>query len=258
MRTVRRTGVVLAFVIGFLGALGQAAVGQPPANITPPLTPVPGTAGSSVSITAVSVGGRVVSATGIGDVWDSGAAARQLTVTVYLQTRANGSDLRSAVEAADRKAAGVRASVQALGISPLHIRTMAMSVSPEYGPTPSPGDEPVIRGYIVNRTLQVDTSGPPLGDAVMRAALTGGATSVSAFPSVQRMAVPGEAALAPAVGQATRQAEAAVRAAAAQLGVSLGPLQRLTVGPPHPVFVRPGEGLWRVEVTVIYALAPSH
>ena len=259
MRTVRRTGVVLVFLIGLLGAQGRA-VGQPPATVVPltPLTPVPGNTGSTVSVTAVSIAGRVVSATGIGDVRYGGAPARQFTVTVYLQARANDADLRSAVEAADQKAVTVRASVQALGISPAHIRTVSMNVSPEYGPPPAAGGGPVIRGYTVNRSLQVDVSDPDQSDAVMRAALTGGATSVSAFPSAAPMTSPGEAALGPAVGRATRQAEAAVRAAAAQLGVSLGPLQRVMVGPPHPIFARPGEGVWRVEVTVIYALAPSH
>lgn len=251
--TVRRIGVVLVVLIAFVGAQGRIAVGQPPVNLTPV---VPGTTGSSVSVTAVSIGGRVVSATGIGDVGYRGVAARPLTVTAYLQTRTNGADLRSAVQAADQKAAAVRASVEALGISPLRIRSTSTSVAPEYGPAAQPGGDQVIRGYLINRSLQVDISGPDQTEVVMRAAILGGATSVSAFPAqTVPMTPPSSAAIASAAAEATRQAEAAARAAAAGLGVSLGGLQRVMVGPPHPIFVQVGQGVWQVEVTVIYALA---
>jgi uncharacterized protein YggE len=140
-------------------------------------------------------------------------------LSVSVETRGRTSQLASQENA--RIATAVLESLQRAGIAAAQIRTIGLTLSPEYR-YPEGGGRPTVVGYAARNTLQVEIRNISRVGSVVDAALGAGATNLSG-PSFT-LANPDSArreALATAVRRAQADAEVMARAAGQKLGAVL-------------------------------------
>jgi uncharacterized protein len=155
-------------------------------------------------------------------------------LTVSVETRGRTSQLASQENA--KIAAAVLESVQRAGIAAAQIRTIGLTVNPEYR-YPEGGGRPTVVGYEARNSIQVEIRNISRVGSVVDATLAAGATNLSG-PSFT-LANPDSArrvALATAVRRAQADADVMARAA----GQKLGPVLELTSagGMEQPMFDR--------------------
>lgn len=140
-------------------------------------------------------------------------------LSVSVETRGRTSQLASQDNA--RIASAILESLQRAGISPSQIRTIGLSVNPEYR-YPEGGGRPTVVGYQARNTIEVEIRNISRVGSVVDATLAAGATNISG-PSFT-LANPDSArreALATAVRRAQADAEVMARAAGQKLGTVL-------------------------------------
>lgn len=145
-------------------------------------------------------------------------------LSVSVETRGRTSQLASQDNA--RIAAAILESLQRAGIAAAQIRTIGLTVNPEYR-YPEGGGRPTVVGYQARNSIEVEIRNISRVGSVVDATLAAGATNLSG-PSFT-LANPDSArreALATAVSRA--QADAAVMARAA--GQKLGPVLEMSSG----------------------------
>lgn len=153
-------------------------------------------------------------------------------IQISVQSRASTAAAAAAENA--KKQAAVIASIRALGIADEQISTANYSVSPEQ--KYEANHPPVITGYVVTNTVNVEVRKISSVGPVIDAALSHGANLISGlsfFSSNTESAR--RAAIALAVSSARADAEAAAKAA----GGSLGALMELAIGSYSPPIPRP-------------------
>lgn len=145
-------------------------------------------------------------------------------LSVSIETRGRTSQLASQDNA--KIATAVLESLQRAGIAAAQIRTMGLTVNPEYR-YPEGGGRPTVVGYQARNSIEVEIRNLTRVGSVVDATLAAGATNISG-PSFT-LANPDSArreALATAVRRALADAESMARAA----GQRLGPVLELTSG----------------------------
>jgi uncharacterized protein YggE len=148
-----------------------------------------------------------------------GVAPDRAHLTVSVETRGRTSQLASQENA--RLAAAVLESLQRVGIAAAQIRTIGLTVNPEYR-YPEGGGRPTVVGYQARNSMEVEIRNITRVGSVVDATLAAGATNLSG-PSFT-LANPDSArreALATAVRRAQADAEVMARAAGQKLGVVL-------------------------------------
>lgn len=145
-------------------------------------------------------------------------------LSVSIETRGRTSQLASQDNA--KIATAVLESLQRAGIAAAQIRTIGLTVNPEYR-YPEGGGRPTVVGYQARNSIEVEIRNISRVGSVVDATLAAGATNLSG-PSFT-LANPDSArreALATAVRRAQADAEVMARAA----GQKLGPVLELTSG----------------------------
>lgn len=140
-------------------------------------------------------------------------------LNVSVETRGRTSQLASQENA--RVAAAILESLRRTGVAAAQIRTIGLTVSPEYR-YPEGGGRPTVVGYQARNSVQVEILDISKVGAVVDATLTAGATNLSG-PTFT-LANPDSArreALATAVRRAQADAEVMARAAGQKLGTVL-------------------------------------
>lgn len=140
-------------------------------------------------------------------------------LSVSVETRGRTSQLASQDNA--RIAAAILESLQRAGIAAAQIRTIGLTVNPEYR-YPEGGGRPTVVGYQARNSVEVEIRNLSRVGSVVDAALAAGATNISG-PSFT-LANPDSArreALATAVRRAQADAEVMARAAGQRLGTVL-------------------------------------
>jgi len=140
-------------------------------------------------------------------------------LSVSVETRGRTSQLASQDNA--RIAAAILESLQRAGIAAAQIRTIGLTVNPEYR-YPEGGGRPTVVGYQARNSIEVEIRNLSRVGSVVDATLAAGATNISG-PSFT-LANPDSArreALATAVRRAQADAEVMARAAGQKLGTVL-------------------------------------
>lgn len=190
------------------------------------------------------------------------------TIQISVHTRASTAAAAAAENAIKQRA--VFDALRALGIPNDQLSTLNYNVYPEQ--RYEPNREPVIIGYNVTNTLQVEVRKLSLVAPVIDAALSKGANMIT---SLQFYASNTEEARRTAIGSAVQKARADAQAAARAGGGTIGSLIEINVGayyspPPRPMVmardmaasapetpINPGEQTVSVDVNTRWSFIPA-
>jgi len=281
----RKTGLAVLTAAALFGA-GQAVLN--PSHVGAQ-TPTPISATPIPSGVPAAGGPATLSATGIGQVPGDAVVSTGGALNMSIEERSKGTDVQGAVKVVQERIAKVRAALIAAGVPSSAIVVQGFNVGPSYGyayppmlavdpaatggaaggsagaPTPSiapmrPLPPPIPTEYQVNAQLMVDANSPEQLATAMRVAIENGATNVNSYTKggPGNPTPPDAAKLAPAIKQATEQANAMAKASAQAAGVTLGDISSIAVLTPTPSYGG-GPGpvptvAWQVQVRVTYAL----
>ena len=247
-------------------AIGAAAAVTACSGAAASRTSAPGAV--SATLTAATVpASRTITATGQGR---ARGTPDLLTATLGVQT--SGPDARTVLTTNSSEAAALIGRLQADGVAAADIKTVQLSLSPQYS-DPAPGGTPRVTGYAATDTVSVsihrlDRAGTILDDA----AAAGGSDTV--IQSLSYSVADQGPLLAAAHADAVRQAQSAAKAMADAAGVALGAVHVVTDSTPPqvlpafgaeaavpaasarvPVPVQAGTEEVTAEVTVTYDIA---
>jgi uncharacterized protein YggE len=210
------------------------------------------------------------------------ASPSQVLISIGVQARSTETDRLLALKALQEKVVAVQQAIVQTGVPAANIQVRSYNVfSPSEGirypmvsssastregntsPVPArPILPPPPPAFILSQNLEVRASVDRL-NAITQAAIGAGASSVnitsnpfSQSPTTQPD-LPDTTAYAEAVRKATEQAQTAAQASAQGSGLKLGSVRSISVQSPAYSFNSPEGGYWRIQVNVVYNVAPQ-